>query len=106
MRFLTFREGRIQNRNFPKIDRILKPRKLVNVIFPDRSGSGDDEDDVNDFIVDEEGKPIEKKKSKKRHIFEDSQRQLAEDIFGVAFDYEVRQWYWIYTVCPGSNDPT
>jgi len=58
-----------------------------------RSGSGDDEDDVNDFIVDEEGKPIEKKKSKKRHIFEDSQRQLAEDIFGVAFDYEEFEQY-------------
>merc|ERR1711972_1020605 len=39
-------------------------------------------------IVDEEGRPIERKKAKRKHIFEDSQRQLAEDIFGVAFDYE------------------
>merc|ERR1712200_100318 len=38
--------------------------------------------------VDGEGKPIVRKKTKKKHIFDDSQRQLAEDIFGVAFDYE------------------
>ncbi len=31
----------------------------------------------------------ERKKQRKKHIFDDSQRQLAEDIFGVAFDYEV-----------------
>ena len=67
-----------------------------------RSGSDDDlpdperrarsaspeEGDIGDFIVDEDGRPIERKKTKRKHIFEDSQRQLAEDIFGVAFDYE------------------
>merc|ERR1712240_330882 len=51
-------------------------------------GGGSDEEDIDNFIVDEEGRPIERKKSKRKHIFEDSQRQLAEDIFGVAFDYE------------------
>merc|ERR1712096_337839 len=45
-------------------------------------------EDISNFIVDEEGRPIERKKAKRKHIFEDSQRQLAEDIFGVAFDYE------------------
>ena len=49
----------------------------------------DSDDGIQDFIVDEEGKPIERKKGRKKHIFDDSQRQLAEDIFGVAFDYEV-----------------
>ena len=49
-----------------------------------------------DFIVDEEGKPIERKKSRKKHIFDDSQRQLAEDIFGVAFDYEVGFWMFLF----------
>lgn len=47
-----------------------------------------DEEDLSSFIVDEEGRPIERKKTKRKHIFEDSQRQLAEDIFGVAFDYD------------------
>merc|ERR1719412_624044 len=51
------------------------------------SREGSDED-IGNFIVDEEGRPIERKKAKRKHIFEDSQRQLAEDIFGVAFDYE------------------
>jgi len=58
----------------------------------DQSGSGresdEDEDGIQDFIVDEDGQPIKQKKSRKKHIFDDSQRQLAEDIFGVAFDYE------------------
>ena len=52
------------------------------------SGALSDEDDIGGFIVDEEGKPIERKKKKKTYRFDDSQRQLAEDIFGVAFDYE------------------
>merc|ERR1712025_17554 len=47
-----------------------------------------DDEDISGFIVDEEGKPIERKKTRRKHIFEDSQRQLAEDIFGVAFDYD------------------
>ena len=32
-----------------------------------------DNEDISDFIVDEEGRPIERKKTKKKHIFEDSQ---------------------------------
>ena len=52
------------------------------------SGMVSDEDELANFIVDEEGKPIERKKKKKTYRFDDSQRQLAEDIFGVAFDYE------------------
>ena len=48
-----------------------------------------DEDDVDDFIVGDDGQPIKKDRRKKRqHIFADSARQEAEDIFGVAFDYE------------------
>ena len=56
------------------------------------SREGSDED-IGNFIVDEEGRPIERKKAKKKHIFEDSQRQLAEDIFGVAFDYDEFEQY-------------
>merc|ERR1719347_643129 len=52
-----------------------------------------DGEDIGGFIVDEQGRPIERKKAKKKHIFEDSQRQLAEDIFGVAFDYDEFEQY-------------
>ncbi|OQR71125.1 transcription elongation factor SPT6 [Tropilaelaps mercedesae] len=46
------------------------------------------EDDVNDFIVDDDGQPITKAK-KKRHVkYSDSALQEAQDIFGVDFDYE------------------
>lgn len=31
--------------------------------------------------------PIQREKKRTRHIFSDSARQNAEDIFGVAFDY-------------------
>lgn len=63
---------------------------------PARANDDEDEEDgyesedVNDFIVDEDGKPLKQKdpKKKKKHIFSDSARQMAEDIFGVAFDYE------------------
>ena len=51
--------------------------------------AGYDSGDVNDFIVDEEGQPIQREKRKKKtHIFGDAARQQAEDIFGVAFDYD------------------
>merc|ERR1712173_579975 len=58
--------------------------------LPDLQGEGGDDsgsDDVDDFIVDEEGRPMKKDRKKKHHIFSDSARQAAEDIFGVAFDY-------------------
>merc|ERR1719206_568490 len=58
-----------------------------------RGGEGSDEEDISNFIVDEEGRPIERKKAMRKHIFEDSQRQLAEDIFGVAFDYDEFEQY-------------
>lgn len=46
--------------------------------------SGSD-DDVNDFIVDDDGQPITKTK-KKRHVkYSDSALQEAQDIFGVEF---------------------
>ena len=50
-------------------------------------------DDVDDFIVDEEGRPMKKDRKKKHHIFSDSARQAAEDIFGVAFDYDEFEGY-------------
>ena len=43
----------------------------------DREGGENDgyeSEDVNDFIVDEDGQPIVREKTKKRHIFSDSAR--------------------------------
>ncbi|XP_071094189.1 transcription elongation factor SPT6-like [Haliotis cracherodii] len=48
----------------------------------------EEESDVDDFIVDEEGKPISKGKKKKHIIHSDSALQAAQDIFGVDFDFE------------------
>jgi len=46
------------------------------------------ESDPNDFIVDAEGRPLRtERKKKKTHLFQDEERQMAEDIFGVKFDY-------------------
>jgi transcription elongation factor SPT6 len=57
-------------------------------------GDGYESEDVNDFIVDEDGQPIQReRKKKKAHIFADSARQMAEDIFGVAFDYDEFEQY-------------
>ncbi len=57
-------------------------------------GDGYESDDVNDFIVGDDGQPIQReRKKKKKHIFEDSARQAAEDIFGVAFDYDEFERY-------------
>ncbi|XP_064619005.1 transcription elongation factor SPT6-like [Lineus longissimus] len=49
----------------------------------------EEESDVDDFIVDEEGQPISKKGKKKRHIIHtDKALQEAQDIFGVDFDFD------------------
>ncbi|XP_073971663.1 transcription elongation factor Spt6 isoform X2 [Rhodnius prolixus] len=46
-----------------------------------------DYSDADDFIVDDEGRPIADKR-KKRKIFSDAALQEAQDIFGVDFDYD------------------
>ena len=48
----------------------------------------DDEDDMDDFIVDDDGQPITDKRKKRKPIFKDAALQEAQDIFGVDFDYE------------------
>merc|ERR1712051_786738 len=51
-------------------------------------GGSANEFEEDDFIVDAEGKPLRsERKKKKTHIFQDEERQMAEDIFGVKFDY-------------------
>lgn len=48
----------------------------------------DDESDADDFIVDDQGRPITEKRKKRKPIFTDAALQEAQDIFGVDFDYE------------------
>uniref|UniRef100_A0ABD2WU03 Transcription elongation factor SPT6 n=1 Tax=Trichogramma kaykai TaxID=54128 RepID=A0ABD2WU03_9HYME len=47
----------------------------------------EEESDADDFIVDDDGKPLKTHKKRPR-IFADSALQEAQDIFGVDFDYD------------------
>ncbi|KAL1451085.1 hypothetical protein WDU94_003378 [Cyamophila willieti] len=51
-------------------------------------GEGEDYSDADDFIVDDNDKPITSGKKKKAPIFSDAALQEAQDIFGVEFDYD------------------
>ncbi|XP_023303515.2 transcription elongation factor SPT6 [Lucilia cuprina] len=48
----------------------------------------DSDSDADDFIVDDEGRPIAEKKKKRKPIFTDASLQEGQDIFGVDFDYD------------------
>lgn len=48
----------------------------------------DEESDADDFIVDDDGRPITETKKKTRRIFNDAHLQEGQDIFGVDFDYD------------------
>ncbi|XP_014674496.1 PREDICTED: transcription elongation factor SPT6-like [Priapulus caudatus] len=65
-----------------------EPRRPESV--PEEVGDdeeGEEESDVDDFIVDDEGEPISKEKTKKkRYRHADAALQEAQDIFGVDFD--------------------
>ncbi|XP_049873145.1 transcription elongation factor SPT6 [Pectinophora gossypiella] len=52
----------------------------------------EDESDADDFIVDDDGKPI-KKKTRRKPIFTDASLQEGQDIFGVDFDYDEFEKY-------------
>ena len=86
---------------------IVKKRKRIRMESGSESGSesggerdsipevgeggqaeSENEYEMDDWIVDADGKPIRsERKKKKAHIFSDEPRQQAEDIFGVKFDY-------------------
>ncbi|OXU22488.1 hypothetical protein TSAR_006883 [Trichomalopsis sarcophagae] len=53
----------------------------------------EEESDADDFIVDDDGRPLTDKRKKKKHIFTDSALQEAQDIFGVDFDYDEFEKY-------------
>ncbi|XP_054274705.1 transcription elongation factor SPT6-like isoform X1 [Macrosteles quadrilineatus] len=48
----------------------------------------EEESDADDFIVDDDGRPIADKRKKRKPIFSDAALQEAQDIFGVDFDYD------------------
>ncbi|XP_012145851.2 transcription elongation factor SPT6 isoform X1 [Megachile rotundata] len=54
----------------------------------DEEGSEGEYTDADDFIVDDDGRPIAEKRKKKKPIFSDAALQEAQDIFGVDFDYD------------------
>ncbi|KOX79279.1 Transcription elongation factor SPT6 [Melipona quadrifasciata] len=54
----------------------------------DEDGSEGEYTDADDFIVDDDGRPIAEKRKKKKPIFSDAALQEAQDIFGVDFDYD------------------
>ncbi|XP_055297233.1 transcription elongation factor SPT6 isoform X2 [Sitodiplosis mosellana] len=53
----------------------------------------DEESDADDFIVDDDGRPITEKKKKARRIFSDVNLQEGQDIFGVDFDFDEFEKY-------------
>lgn len=60
---------------------------------PENFGVGEEEEegeysDADDFIVDDDGRPIAEKKKKKKPIFTDAALQEAQETFGVDFDYD------------------
>ncbi|XP_015605093.1 transcription elongation factor SPT6 isoform X2 [Cephus cinctus] len=54
----------------------------------DEEGSEGEYSDADDFIVDDDGRPIAERRKRKKHIFSDAALQEAQDIFGVDFDYD------------------
>lgn len=53
----------------------------------DEEGEGDEESDIDDFIVDDDGQPITKKRGKKFGGYTDAALQEAQEIFGGDFDF-------------------
>jgi len=49
--------------------------------------------ETDDFIVDDEGRPLKEVRRKRKPIFTDATLQEAQDIFGVDFDYEEFEKY-------------
>ncbi|KAK0074908.1 hypothetical protein PV325_007644, partial [Microctonus aethiopoides] len=60
-----------------------KPSSEIN-----ENNSDEESSDADDFIVDDEGRPITKKHEKKRAVCSNPALQQAQDIFGIDFDYE------------------
>ncbi|KAH8266384.1 hypothetical protein KR038_000011 [Drosophila bunnanda] len=73
---------------FDENDESVEHRSERSPREADDFGEDDSESDADDFIVDDNGRPIAEKKKKRRPIFTDASLQEGQDIFGVDFDYD------------------
>lgn len=62
--------------------RVVEPENF------DEEASEGEYSDADDFIVDDDGRPIAEKKKKRKPIFSDAALQEAQETFGVDFDYD------------------
>ncbi|XP_034489679.1 transcription elongation factor SPT6 isoform X2 [Drosophila innubila] len=69
-------------------DQSIERRSERSIREADAFDDEDSESDADDFIVDDNGRPIAEKKKKRRPIFTDASLQEGQDIFGVDFDYD------------------
>ncbi|EDW66387.1 transcription elongation factor SPT6 [Drosophila virilis] len=69
-------------------DQSIERRSERSIREADTFDDEDSESDADDFIVDDNGRPIAEKKKKRRPIFTDASLQEGQDIFGVDFDYD------------------
>ncbi|XP_077995239.1 transcription elongation factor SPT6-like isoform X2 [Glandiceps talaboti] len=60
-------------------------------LYGDLDSEGEEESDGDDFIVDDDGQPIRKKKDRRRLRYTDSALQEAQDIFGLD-DFDFREF--------------
>ncbi|XP_059382416.1 transcription elongation factor SPT6 [Carassius carassius] len=67
----------------------LEEGEAVDTLHPrdDEEEEEDEESDIDDFIVDDDGQPITKKKGKKFSGYTDAALQEAQEIFGGDFDF-------------------
>ncbi|KAH8293318.1 hypothetical protein KR018_001078 [Drosophila ironensis] len=73
---------------FDENDESIEHRSERSPREADAFDEEDTESDADDFIVDDNGRPIAEKKKKRRPIFTDASLQEGQDIFGVDFDYD------------------
>ncbi|EDV92238.1 GH24153 [Drosophila grimshawi] len=73
---------------FDENDDSIERRSERSIRETDPFDDEDSESDADDFIVDDNGRPIAEKKKKRRPIFTDASLQEGQDIFGVDFDYD------------------
>ncbi|TDG44583.1 hypothetical protein AWZ03_008989 [Drosophila navojoa] len=69
-------------------DQSIERRSERSIREADAFDDEESESDADDFIVDDNGRPIAEKKKKRRPIFTDASLQEGQDIFGVDFDYD------------------
>ncbi|KAH8387846.1 hypothetical protein KR093_009870 [Drosophila rubida] len=69
-------------------DQSMERRSERSIREADAFDDEDSESDADDFIVDDNGRPIAEKKKKRKPIFTDASLQEGQDIFGVDFDYD------------------